>query len=118
MHFRVTPQNRPAAYRICKALGLGTTVPCPFFACRLHLGTDADRARASGGCLHLRENTEETCTLAVANRGPTTEEGVASIMGLSLGSIYAAEQTAFAKLREYLLPGFEVRARRRKAGGR
>ena len=113
MHFRITPQNRPADYRICRVLGLGTTTPCPFFSCRLHLGTDAARARASGGWLHLREDTEETCTLAVANRGPVTEVEIVRLMGLSVGSIYAAEQSGLAKLREYLLPGFEVRTRRK-----
>jgi hypothetical protein len=59
---------RPRTYGECVVRGLGTTRPCPHASCRHSLLSDEMKGQTHGDDVDLE--TVETCSLAVAGRGP------------------------------------------------
>jgi len=88
------PLRRPRTYAYCLAIGLGSTMPCVWASCRHNLLVDELMGETHGEDVDLR--TVETCSLAVAGRGPhSTARAMPALTGL-------AESTAEEVLRRGL----------------
>ena len=96
-------QRRPSNELECRRLGLGETVPCPWFGCRYHLGRD-------GGSLVWRSidpAAHECCALVVARHRARTPREVADLLSCSVQLVEATYRSAVRKLRVALGDGTE-----------
>lgn len=97
-------QGRPRTWGGCVERGLGTEHPCPFVSCKHHLAVDVNhlgniKTTWPGEDL----DAHETCSLAVAERGGTTLDGVAGVMNMTRERARQIEGLALAKLRAALI---------------
>lgn len=93
---------RPRTYGDCQRDGWGTTQPCPWVACRAHLGYDVDLD--NGSLVYAwsdRDPTEmpATCSLAVAARGPHTLEQVGALLNITRERVRQIERAALRAVR-------------------
>lgn len=93
--------TRPITRADCLEGGSNAMRPCPWVSCRHHLGLDV--ADKTGTVKRNGEvgawDSEESCALDVAERGPETLEEVGRVMGLTRERVRQIEELAFAKMR-------------------
>jgi len=94
-------QGRPRTWGGCVERGLGTEHPCPFVSCKHHLAVDVNPHSGNIKTTHPGEDIDahETCSLAVAERGGMTLDGVAQALNCTRERARQLEGIALAKLR-------------------
>jgi hypothetical protein len=92
----------PASDAACAAMGLGTTVPCPYVRCRDNLCVEVTRL----GSLRVIYPWWEpgvrtdgpTCAVAEARKGEHTAAQIGARLGIGVNRVGQVEATAMAKL--------------------
>ncbi len=94
-------QGRPRTWGGCVERGLGTEHPCPFVSCKHHLAVDVNPLSGNIKTTHPGQDIDahETCSLAVAERGGVTLDGVAQALNCTRERARQLEGIALAKLR-------------------
>jgi hypothetical protein len=99
----------------CRAIGYGTTEPCPFVGCPNHLGVNVTK----GGSLQVvyphweygADESAPTCSLDEAERGEHTAREVGDLLGIGVNRVAQIEAQALRKLAKALgVDEWEVRA--------
>ncbi len=85
-------RGRPETRGECLPGGAYEARPCPYLACRHHLGVEVSSVGA------LTETGAEACSLDLADEGERTLEEVAGMLAVSRERIRQIEAAALAKL--------------------
>ena len=73
--------------------------PCPFVSCRHHLALEVTGAGSIKFNFDPEDESRESCSLDVADRGPLTVDETGVALGVSHARIEQIEQAAYSKLR-------------------
>lgn len=99
---------RPKSWSTCQEQGLGVNQPCPFVACKHHLYLDM---KPKSGSVKLNfpnkdvNELQETCALAVADKGGISLEETGALLNLTRERIRQIEMAGLLKLRAHLDDG-------------
>ena len=88
-------QHMPSSDEACRRIGLGDSLPCPWYGCRYHLGRD-------GAALvwpTIDPAAHECCALAVARRRARPPIQIAELLNCSVQLVEATYRSAVRKLR-------------------
>lgn len=91
MRPKTRAECRPVRERLVRHLPVDDPyrihAPCPFVGCRFHLHADV----GDGGITLYERSIEHTCALDIADKGATSHEAIAEILGLTAEGVRLAE---------------------------